>query len=87
MVALVVASIIGLGALIHFKIRIGVWILVAGVFTLVLSNIGFVAGIALIIEGIGLIIDGYLIRPLIVKMKVKELEANGKSITYTRKID
>lgn len=87
MVALIVLSIIGLGALAHFKVKIGVWFAIIGVFVLILSNVSYVAGIALIIEGIGLVIDGYLIRPLIIKQKIKELEENGKSVTYTRNIE
>ena len=86
MVALVVLSIIGLGALIHFKVKAGVWVLVIGIFVLSLSNIAYFAGIALIIEGIGLAIDGYFIRPLVIKQKIKELEDNGKTVTYTRAI-
>lgn len=87
MLALLVLSIIGLGALVHFKVRAGVWFGILGIFVLILSNVSYVAGIALILEGIGLCIDGYIIRPLIVKAKIKELEASGKSVTYTRNID
>ena len=87
MVALLVLSIIGLGALIHFKVKAGIWLMIIGIFVLILSNVSYVAGIALIIEGIGLAIDGYLIRPLIIREKIKELEKNGKSVTYTRNIE
>lgn len=87
MTSLLVLSIIGLGSLIHFKAKAGIWLAIIGVFVLVMSNISYVGGIALIIEGIALGIDGYLIRPLIVKEKIKELEANGKSVTYTRTIE
>lgn len=87
MVIMVVLSIIGLGSLCHFKIKAGVWITIVGAFILALSNISYVAGTALIIEGIGLIADGYLIKPAIINAKTKELEANGKQVTYTRNID
>ena len=60
---------------------------IVGAFILALSNISYVAGIALIIEGVGLVIDGYILRPAIVNAKTKELEANGKQVTYTRRID
>ena len=87
MVALLVLSIIGLGALIHFKVKAGIWLMVIGIFVLILSNISYVSGVALLIEGAGLALDGYLIRPLIIREKIKELEANGKSVTYTRNIE
>lgn len=87
MVGMLVLSIIGLGALVHFKVKAGIWIMVIGIFILMLSNISYIGGIALIIEGIGLTFDAYLIRPLIIREKIKELEANGKSVTYTRNID
>lgn len=87
MVSLLVLSIVGLGALIHFKVKAGIWLMITGIFVLILSNISYVAGVALLIEGIGLAIDGYLIRPLIIRQKIKELEADGKSVTYTRSIE
>lgn len=87
MVSLLVLAIIGLGALVHFKVKIGIWIMIIGIFVLIMSNISYVGGIALIIEGFGLALDAYLIRPLIVREKIKELEANGKSVTYTRNIE
>lgn len=83
MTALIVLAIVGLGALAHFKANGGVWCALIGVFILSLSNIAWVAGIALIIEGLGLAVDGYAIRPLIKKQKIKELEADGKQVTYT----
>lgn len=86
MTALLVLSIVGLGALAHFKANAGVWVTLIGIFILSLSNIAYVAGIALIIEGGGLAIDGYIIKPQITKIKIKELEASGKQITYTRDI-
>ena len=86
MTALIVFSIIGLGTLAHFKANGGVWTTVIGVFIISMSNIALVAGVALIIEGIAVAIDGYVIKPLIKKEKIKELEANGKSVTYTTNI-
>lgn len=87
MVAMVVLSVIGLGVLLHFKFNIGVWMVIIGAFVLALSNISYVAGVALLIEGLGLTIDGYVMKPLRIRMKVKELEKDGKSVTYTRRID
>ena len=87
MVVMVILSIVGLGSLCHFKIKAGVWVTIVGAFILALSNISYVAGIALIIEGVGLVIDGYILRPAIINAKTKELEANGKQVTYTRRID
>lgn len=86
MTALMVLSIVGLGALAHFKTNAGVWVTLIGVFILSLSNIAYVAGTALIIEGIGIAIDCYTIKPLILDAKTEELKANGQSITYTREI-
>lgn len=86
MTAMLVLSIVGLGALAHFKANSGIWVTLIGVFILSLSNIAWVAGIALIIEGGGLAIDGYVLKPLITKIKIKELEDNGKQVTYTREI-
>ena len=62
MVAIVVLCVIGLGALLHFKVKAGIWVAIMGAFVLSLSNISFVAGIALLIEGVGLAIDGYFIQ-------------------------
>lgn len=87
MVAMVALSAIGLGVLCHFKVRAGVWSVIIGAFVLALSNISYVAGIALIIEGLGLIVDSYIIKPIIISVKTKELEKNGKQVTYTRRID
>lgn len=86
MTAMLVLSIVGLGALAHFKANSGIWVTLIGVFILSLSNIAWVAGIALVIEGGGLAVDGYVIKPLITKTKIKELEDNGKQVTYTREI-
>ena len=71
MTALLVLSIVGLGALAHFKADKGIWVMLIGVFILSLSNIAYVAGTALIIEGAGLALDGYLIKPQIIKQKMK----------------
>lgn len=84
MVALITLSIIGIGALTHVKIKGGIWAILIGVFVLAMGNISVVAGIALIIEGAGIALDGYLFKPLIEKIKVKEFEGNGGTITYTR---
>lgn len=86
MTAMLVLSIVGLGALAHFKANSGIWVTLIGVFILSLSNIAWIAGIALIIEGVGLAIDGYVLKPLITKAKIKELENNGEKVTYTREI-
>lgn len=86
MTALLVLAIVGLGALAHFKANGGVWVALIGIFILSLSNIAYVAGIALIIEGGGLAIDGYLFKPLIHKAKLEELKKNGESITYTTEV-
>ena len=86
MTALLILSIIGLGALAHFKANGGIWCALIGIFILSLSNIAYIAGIALIVEGAGISIDGYVIKPLIIKEKVKELEENGQSVTYTTSI-
>lgn len=86
MTALLVLAVIGLGALAHFKANMGVWTTLIGIFILSLSNIAWVAGIALIIEGGGLAIDGYVFKPLIHKAKVEELRKNGESITFTEQI-
>lgn len=86
MTALIVLAIVGLGALAHFKANGGIWVTLIGIFILSLSNIAYVAGIALIIEGGGLAIDGYLFKPLIHKAKLEELKKNGESITYTTEV-
>lgn len=86
MTALLVLAILGLGALTHIKTNFGIWVTLIGIFILSLSNIAYVAGIALIIEGGGIAIDGYLFKPLIQKVKIKELEDNGKSVTFTKEI-
>lgn len=86
MTAMLVLSIVGLGALAHFKANSGIWVTLIGVFILSLSNIAWVAGTALIIEGGGLAIDGYVLKPLITETKIKELEDNGKQVTYTKEI-
>lgn len=87
LVAIVVLSIVALGALLHFKAKAGIWVMIIGAFVLAMSNVSYVAGIALIIEGIALALDAYLIRPILVKIQIKELEESGKSVTYTRQID
>lgn len=86
MTALLVLSVVGLGALAHFKPKSGIWILLIGIFVLSLSNISYIAGMALIIEGSGLVVDGYAIEPLILKQKIKELQQNGQSVTYTKEL-
>lgn len=87
LVAIVVLTVVGLGALLHFKAKAGIWVAIIGAFVLAMSNISYVAGVALLIEGVGLAIDAYFIKPILVKIKIKELEEDGKSITYTRSID
>lgn len=87
MSALLVLSVVGLGTLAHFKPKSGIWVTLIGVFVLSLSNISYIAGIALIIEGSGLAVDGYAIQPMIVKQRIKELEEDGKQVTYTTTID
>lgn len=84
MIAIITLSIIGLGALTHVKLRGGIWTILIGLFVLALSNISFLSGIALIIEGVCISIDGYILKPLISKSKVKEFETNGGTITYTK---
>lgn len=86
MTALLILAVVGVGALAHIKTNAGVWASLIGVFVLSLSNIAFIAGIALIIEGGGLAIDGYIIKPLIEKQKIRELEENGNTVTYTKEI-
>ena len=86
MTALLILAVIGLGALAHIKANGGIWATLIGIFILSLSNIAYVAGIALIVEGAGIAIDGYIIKPLILKEKIKELEENGQSVTYTTSV-
>ena len=86
MTALLILSIVGLGALAHFKPKSGIWVLLIGIFVLSLSNIAYIAGIALIIEGSGLVVDGYALQPMIIKQKIKELKENGESVTYTKEL-
>lgn len=84
--ALLILSVVGLGYLAHFKPKSGIWVTLIGIFILSLSNISYIAGIALIIEGSGLAVDGYAIQPQIIKQKIKELEEDGKQVTYTTDI-
>lgn len=86
MTAMIVLSIVGLGALAHIKANTGIWVLLIGVFILALSNIAYVAGMALIIEGAGIGLDGYIMKPAIQKAKVEELKKNGEQVTYTTNI-
>lgn len=86
MTALLVLAVVGLGALAHFKANGGIWVTLIGIFILSLSNIAWVAGVALVIEGGGLAIDGYLFKPAIKKAKLEEMKKNGESITYTTNI-
>ena len=86
MTALLILAIVGLGTLAQFKANKGIWVLLIGIFILSLSNIAYIAGTALIIEGAGLAFDGYVLDPLIIKEKMKELEDDGKHVTYTREI-
>lgn len=84
--AMLILSIVGVGALTHIKANGGVWVTLIGVFILALSNISYIAGYALIIEGGGIAIDGYVLKPLILKTKAEEIEKNGGTVTYTREI-
>ena len=84
MVAILTLSIVGVGTLAHLKIKGGIWALMIGLFVLALSNIAYVAGMALIIEGAGISLDGYLLKPMIEKSKIKEFEKKGGNITYTK---
>lgn len=86
MTSMLILSIVGMGALTHIKANAGVWACLIGIFILSLSNIAYIAGVALLIEGGGLAIDGYVIKPQIIKEKTKEIEANGGTVTYTREI-
>ena len=86
MTALLVLAIVGLGALTHIKANGGIWVTLIGIFILALSNIAWVAGIALIIEGGGIALDGYVFKPMITKAKVEELKENGESVTYTTNV-
>ena len=84
MTALLILSVIGLGTLAHLKLNGGVWAILVGIFILALSNLQYIAGVALVIEGGGMALDGYVFKPLIQKAKIKEFEKNGGSITYTK---
>lgn len=84
MVAILTLSIVGVGTITHVKVKGGVWALLIGLFILALSNIAYVAGMALIIEGAGVAVDGYVLKPLIEKSKIREFENNGRTITYTK---
>ena len=86
MTAMLVLSIVGLGMLTHIHINAGVWVTLIGVFILALSNISYIAGIALIIEGSAIAIDSTVLKPSILKLKTEELKKNGESVTYTREI-
>ena len=86
MTAMLVLSIVGLGMLTHIHINTGVWVTLIGVFILALSNISYVAGIALIIEGSAIAVDSTVLKPSILKLKTEELKKNGESVTYTREI-
>lgn len=86
MTAMLILSIVGLGALTHVKANNGVWVTLIGIFILALSNISYIAGVALIIEGGGIALDGYVFKPLILKTKTEEIEKNGGTVTYTREI-
>lgn len=86
MSALLILAVVGVGVLAHMKVNGGVWALLIGIFVLSLSNIAYIAGFALIIEGAGLALDGYLLKPLIEKQKIKELKEKGENVTYTTKV-
>lgn len=86
MTAILVLAIVGVGTLAHIKTNSGVWVVLIGIFILSLSNIAYIAGMALIIEGAGLSLDGYVFKPLIDKQKVKEIEDSGRSVTYTKEL-
>lgn len=86
MSTMLILSVVGLGALTHFKPNKGIWLTLIGVFVLALSNVSYLAGMALIIEGGALALDGYVFKPLILNEKAKELERDGKQVTYTREI-
>lgn len=74
MTALLMLSIVGIGAATHVKVNGGIWAVLIGILILSLSNIAYIAGIALIIEGGGVAIDGYVFKPLIEKEKALDLE-------------
>ena len=84
--ALIILSIVGLGALAHFKANSGIWVTLIGILVLCMSNIAYITGVALMIEGGGLAIDGYVFKPLIKKTKIEELRNNGETVTYTTSI-
>lgn len=84
--ALLILSIVGLGALSHWKPKGGIWVTLIGIFVMALSNIAYIAGLALIIEGGGIALDNYLFAPLIKKQKIKELKENGEQVSYTTEV-
>lgn len=86
MSALMILAVVGVGVLAHIKFNAGVWALLIGIFVLALSNIAYIAGYALLIEGAGLALDGYILKPLIKKEKIKELKEKGENVVYTDKI-
>lgn len=86
MTAMLVLSIVGLGMLTHIRVNTGIWVTLIGVFILALSNISYVAGIALVIEGSAIAVDTMVLKPQILKLKTEELKQNGESVTYTREI-
>ena len=86
MTSFLALAIVGLGTLAHFKANKGIWVILIGIFILSLSNVAYIAGVALIIEGTGLAFDSYVLDPLILKQKMRELEASGKRVTYTREV-
>lgn len=86
MTAMLILAIVGLGTLAHFKANKGIWVSLIGIFVLSLSNIAYIAGLALVIEGGGLALDGYVFTPLIKKAKVEELKKNGETVVYTNEV-
>ena len=84
--ALIILSIVGLGALAHFKANAGIWATLIGVLVLCMSNIAYIVGVALMIEGGGIALDGYIFKPLIKNTKIEELRENGETVTYTAEI-
>lgn len=86
MTAMVILSVVGVGALLHVKANGGIWCAIIGVFILALSNVAKIAGTALLIEGVAVSLDSFIFQPLISREKIKELEADGKSVTYTRSV-
>lgn len=86
MTALLVLAVVGIGVMAHVKTNAGVWAMLIGMFVLSLSNISYIAGIALLIEGGGMCLDGYVFKPQIKKEILKELKEHGESVTYTTTI-